>query len=110
MVLVFGHEFFLYRYENLWGNKIGMASYFTNQTLSGAIKMDSTGGLIIANMNLKASFSVVSMTMTRSILVVFLIVVTLLVASIQTIVGVTSILSEVHGLSRRRSSLSLTIG
>ena len=43
MELLFGHEFYRYRYENLWGNKVGMASYFTNQTLSGAIKMDSTG-------------------------------------------------------------------
>lgn len=43
MELLFGHEFYRYRYENLWGSKVGMASYFSNQTLSGAIKMDSTG-------------------------------------------------------------------
>ncbi|WP_277045757.1 SusC/RagA family TonB-linked outer membrane protein [Prevotella multiformis] len=43
MELLFGHEFYRYRYESLWGSKTGMASYFSNQTLSGAIKMDSTG-------------------------------------------------------------------
>lgn len=41
--LLLGHEFYRSRYENLWGAKTGMASYFANQTLSGAIKMDSTG-------------------------------------------------------------------
>ena len=43
MELLLGHEFYRYNYESLWGTKLGMASYFTNQTLAGAIKMDNTG-------------------------------------------------------------------
>ena len=43
MELLLGHEFYRSSYENLFGSKTGMASYFTNQTLAGAIKLDNTG-------------------------------------------------------------------
>ena len=43
MEILLGHEFYRSRYENLFGTKTGMASYFTNQTLAGAIKLDKTG-------------------------------------------------------------------
>ena len=71
MELLLGHEFYRYSYENLWGSKLGMASYFTNQTLAGAIKLDSTGESGNGEYESEGSSSVASMTTTKSTSQVF---------------------------------------
>lgn len=38
-----GHENYKMNYDYVWGSKQGMASYFENQTLAGAITVDGTG-------------------------------------------------------------------
>jgi len=43
MGLLFGHENYKYRYDELYGTKKDMASYFGNQNLSGAITLVDTG-------------------------------------------------------------------
>jgi TonB-linked SusC/RagA family outer membrane protein len=40
--LMVGHESYKYDYEYLYGSRINMASYFGNQTLSGAVTIDNT--------------------------------------------------------------------
>jgi TonB-linked SusC/RagA family outer membrane protein len=40
--LMVGHENYKYDYEYLYGSRINMASYFGNQTLSGAVTIDNT--------------------------------------------------------------------
>lgn len=40
--LMIGHEYYRKKYEYVWGARTGMASYFGNQNLSGAIKIDNT--------------------------------------------------------------------
>ena len=104
MELLLGHEFYRYNYESLWGSKLGMASYFTNQTLAGAIKMDNTGESGNSEYESEASSSVGNTITIRSILEVFLSVVTLPVALILIIVGVTSTPSVVLGLLRKSRS------
>lgn len=42
MDLLLGHESYFMKYEYLWGSRRGMASYFDNQTLAGAIIVDGT--------------------------------------------------------------------
>lgn len=43
MTLLAGHESYKYRYDYLYGEKQGMASYFGNQNLSGATTIIGTG-------------------------------------------------------------------
>jgi len=38
-----GHEFHRMTYDYIWASRTGMASYFTNQTLSGAINVEGNG-------------------------------------------------------------------
>ena len=41
--LLLGHEYYRNHYESLFGVRTGMASYFENQTLGGAIKVTDNG-------------------------------------------------------------------
>ena len=44
MELLLGHENYQQKYDYLWAAREGLASYFTNQTISGAVIDNSMGG------------------------------------------------------------------
>lgn len=102
MTLLFGHENSTSTDEGVSATRSGMFSYFDNQELSGAIKVQD-GSSNQSKYNTEGYFSVVCMIMTASILPRHPIAVMHLPTLLQVIVGVVSIPSVVLGFSPRRN-------